>query len=311
MMNTSPLTLRLSAEALGTFLFFVFGFNAVAAASELRHGSISTLGVALAFGLGLALAITALGHVSGGRFNPAVSLGLVAAGRFPAERSDPVLDRTARRWVRGRSRCSCGLFRARRPRAHNGTKPADQQRRRVHPRVHRHWTLRHGHHDGGDRRARSVARRYGAAPDRPLHLHRRRRGRARIRWLIQPRQIARPGALQPALRPHLDLPLDELERLACAMGSRNPSLRSAWWPSLEVSRTSTCWPAWWPGEVTRGSGEGKGVPQDRRDSGLSPSSPPARPSTRRSTAGTSASSANSMSHAPGRGTSSELCRTSR
>src|SRR5277367_5471517 len=89
MMDSSPLKLRLSAEALGTFLFFFFGFNAIAVASELRNGSISTLGVAFAFGLGLALAITALGHISGGHFNPAVSLGLAAARRFPPKEVIP------------------------------------------------------------------------------------------------------------------------------------------------------------------------------------------------------------------------------
>jgi len=59
-MNASPLKLRLSAEALGTFLFLLLDFKVVA--SDLGHGSISTLGGAFAFGLGLALAIVAVGH---------------------------------------------------------------------------------------------------------------------------------------------------------------------------------------------------------------------------------------------------------
>jgi MIP family channel proteins len=89
MMDSPSLNLRLAAEGLGTFLFFFLGFNAVAVASDLGDAAISTLGVALAFGLGLTLAITALGHVSGGHFNPAVSLGLAAARRFPPKEVIP------------------------------------------------------------------------------------------------------------------------------------------------------------------------------------------------------------------------------
>jgi glycerol uptake facilitator-like aquaporin len=82
-MDSSTIGLRLGAEALGTFLFFVLGFNAIAVSVDLGSGAISNLGIAFAFGLGLALAIAALGHVSGGHFNPAVSLGLAVARKFP------------------------------------------------------------------------------------------------------------------------------------------------------------------------------------------------------------------------------------
>ena len=81
--NRPSVRIRLTAEALGTFLFFFLGFNAIAVATDLGGRAISTLGVALAFGLGLTMAISALGHISGGHFNPAVSLGLAAARRFP------------------------------------------------------------------------------------------------------------------------------------------------------------------------------------------------------------------------------------
>lgn len=88
-MDSPPLSLRLAAEALGTFLFFFLGFNAIAVATDLGGGAISALGIAFAFGLGLALAITALGHVSGGHFNPAVSLCLAAALKFPPKEVVP------------------------------------------------------------------------------------------------------------------------------------------------------------------------------------------------------------------------------
>jgi aquaporin Z len=82
-MESPSLGLRLAAEVLGTFLFFFLGFNSIAVSSDVGGGAIGAIGIAFAFGLGLALAITALGHVSGGHFNPAVSLGLVAARKFP------------------------------------------------------------------------------------------------------------------------------------------------------------------------------------------------------------------------------------
>ena len=82
-MEIPPLPIRLAAEVVGTFGFFFLGFSGIAAGT-LLPGSIGSAGIAAGFGLGLGLMIAAFGHISGGHYNPAVSLGLVAAGRFPS-----------------------------------------------------------------------------------------------------------------------------------------------------------------------------------------------------------------------------------
>lgn len=70
---------KCAAEALGTAWLVIGGCGA----ATLAGSSLGGVGVALAFGLSLIGGIYALGHISGGHFNPAVSLGLTAAGRFP------------------------------------------------------------------------------------------------------------------------------------------------------------------------------------------------------------------------------------
>jgi MIP family channel proteins len=84
-----PLSVRLGAEALGTFLFFFLGFSGVAVLVDIGADAITPLGIAVGFGFGVALAIAAFGHLSGGHFNPAVSAGLAVAGRFPAREVVP------------------------------------------------------------------------------------------------------------------------------------------------------------------------------------------------------------------------------
>lgn len=81
---TESLAVRLAAEALGTFFFLFFGFSGIAVVVEAGPDAIGPVGIAAGFGFGIVVAITAFGHISGGHYNPAVSAGLFAAGRFPA-----------------------------------------------------------------------------------------------------------------------------------------------------------------------------------------------------------------------------------
>jgi aquaporin Z len=77
----APYTLvsRLLAELFGTFML-VFG---VIGAALFISKDTGPLGVALAVGLAVLTAAYAVGHISGGHFNPAVSIGAAAAGRMP------------------------------------------------------------------------------------------------------------------------------------------------------------------------------------------------------------------------------------
>jgi aquaporin Z len=75
---------KLSAEFLGTFWLVLGGCGSAVLAAAFPGVGIGLLGVSLAFGLTVLTGAYALGPISGGHFNPAVSVGLWAGGRFPA-----------------------------------------------------------------------------------------------------------------------------------------------------------------------------------------------------------------------------------
>jgi aquaporin Z len=75
------------AELFGTFLIVLFGCGS----AVLAGANITFTGISLAFGLAVVAGAYSVGHISGGHFNPAVTLGLVIAGRTPKSKLFPYM----------------------------------------------------------------------------------------------------------------------------------------------------------------------------------------------------------------------------
>jgi aquaporin Z len=82
---------KLVAEFIGTFWLVLGGCGSAVLAAAFPDVGIGLLGVSLAFGLTVLTGAYALGPISGGHFNPAVTVGLWAGGRFPVNQIIPYI----------------------------------------------------------------------------------------------------------------------------------------------------------------------------------------------------------------------------
>ena len=83
-MNT---TRQLVAEAIGTFFLCFAGIGAIVSVSAPIESGVGLVGIALAHGLALSVAVSIFAGTSGSHFNPAVTIGMLSTGRIEAPRA--------------------------------------------------------------------------------------------------------------------------------------------------------------------------------------------------------------------------------
>jgi aquaporin Z len=82
---------KYGAEFIGTFVLVLGGCGSAVLAATFKNVGIGLLGVSIAFGLTVLVMVYAVGHISGAHFNPAVSIGAWASGRFPLKKLLPYI----------------------------------------------------------------------------------------------------------------------------------------------------------------------------------------------------------------------------